>query len=124
MMRYRFTSWWAAFMIVTGIAILAGALVAAGFAVAGDLPGLERLGGPGSAPRWTAAALVACAGLVFGGPLVMIGQTLQVFLDQRRLLGQIRGQLRSVQAAARAWEWERERREESGRSARRTASFR
>jgi hypothetical protein len=107
-------------MIVTGIAVLAGGVVAAGFVLAGDLSGLGPLGEPGSGSRWAAAGLVACLGLVLGGPLVTIGQILQVFLDQRRLLGQIRRQLRT---AVRAWAWDQERRAEGGRPARRSVTF-
>jgi hypothetical protein len=120
-MPYRFVSFWAAFMIVTGVVVLAGGVVAAGYVAAGEGPYLERLGSAGSTARLAVAALVAGAGLVLGGPLVMIGQTLQVFLDQRRLLRQIRGQLRAIRGAVSAWEWERERKAEAGRSARRPA---
>ena len=72
--RYRFTLFWASVLVGLGVGVMA-------------------LG--------VAAAVALVAGLVVGAPLIMIGQLVQVFLDQRRLLA-------SIQRSLRRWEDERE----------------
>ena len=61
----------------------------------------DRIPVPYSWPRLLTAAVAVVGGLLLGAPLILIGQLVQVFLDQRRLLGRIHRRLRR-------WEDERE----------------
>ena len=84
--RYRFT-------------LLASVLVGSGWRQAiGDS---AVSSGPLPWPRLLVAAVTLVGGLLVGAPLILVGQLVQVFLDQRRLLASIHHRLRR-------WEDERE----------------
>jgi hypothetical protein len=95
--RYRFTLFWASVLVGLGVGVMALGVVAAGLLLL--LPGGVPI--PYGRPPVLAAAVALVAGLVVGAPLVMIGQLVQVFLDQRRLLS-------SIQRSLRRWEDEGE----------------
>ena len=95
--RYRFTLFWASVLVGLGVGVMALGVAAAGVILL--LPGGIPV--PYGRPPVLAAAVALVAGLVVGAPLVMIGQLVQVFLDQRRLLA-------SIQRSLRRWEDERE----------------
>ena len=95
--RYWFTRFWASVLIGLGVGVMAMGVVSAGLLVL--LP--DQIPVPYSWPRLLAAAVGVVGGLVVGAPLILTGQLVQVFLDQRRLLGRIHHRLRR-------WEDERE----------------
>lgn len=99
-MKYGFTRVWARVHILVGLLVLALGIVAAGFALALDLRGL------GVEPTGRALLAAGCllVGLGAGGWAVVIGQLLEAFLDQRRLLRRVERRLA---------QWEAERREEA-----------
>jgi hypothetical protein len=95
--RYRFTLFLASVLVGLGVSVMALGVVTAGLIVL--LP--RGIPIPYGRPPVLAATVALVAGLAVGAPLVMIGQLVQVFLDQRRLLARV---LRSL----RRWEDERE----------------
>ena len=95
--RYRFTLFWASVLIGLGVGFMVMGVACAGLLLL--LP--DRIPVPYPWPRLLAAAVAAVGGLLLGAPLILIGQLVQVFLDQRRLLGRIQHRLRR-------WEDERE----------------
>ena len=108
--RYRFTLFWASVLVGLGVGVMALGMATAGVILL--LPGGIPI--PYGRPPVLAAAVALIAGLVVGAPLIMIGQLVQVFLDQRRLLA-------SIQRSLRRWEDEREsERDQPMRSGRRS----
>ena len=97
MARYRFTQFWASVLVTLGFAVLAIGIVSAGLLV---LLG-TRIPVPYSWPRPLAAAVAIVGSLLVAAPLILSGQLVQIFLEQRRLLGRIHRRLRR-------WEDERE----------------
>jgi hypothetical protein len=97
MERYGFTRFWASVLIGLGIGVMAMGAVSAGLLVL--LP--DRIPVPHPWPRLLAAAVAVAGGFVVGAPLIVSGQLVQVFLDQRRLLAGVHRRLRR-------WEDERE----------------
>jgi hypothetical protein len=95
--RYRFTLFWASVLVGLGVGVMALGVVTAGLVL--FLP--RGIPIPSGRPPVLVAAVALVGGFVVGAPLVMIGQLVQVFLDQRRLLA-------SVQRSLRRWEDERE----------------
>jgi hypothetical protein len=95
--RYRFTLFWASVLVGLGVGVMALGVVTAGLVL--FLP--RGIPIPYGRPPLLVAAVALVGGFVVGAPLVMIGQLVQVFLDQRRLLA-------SVQRSLRRWEDERE----------------
>ena len=95
--RYRFTRFWASVLIGLGVGVMAMGVVCAGLLFL--LP--DRIPVPYPWPRLLAPAVALVGGLLLGAPLILAGQLVQVFLDQRRLLASIHHRLRR-------WEDERE----------------
>jgi hypothetical protein len=92
--RYRFVTFWADLAIAGGTVVIAlGGLGAVlGLVAAWNLPELPW--GLSQPSGLALAASLAVLGLLLGGPLVVAGQCLRVFLDQRALLARILRQLR------------------------------
>ena len=89
--RYRFTLFWASVLVGLGVGVMAMGVLAAGLLVL--LPG--RVPIPDAVPDVLASAVVLVCGFLVGGPpLVLTGQLVQVFLDQRQLLASIQRSLR------------------------------
>jgi hypothetical protein len=95
----RFTRFWAELSIGFGyllmtLGVLIGGvglfLMAASYPVP-DIPFLTRVGFLG------AALLSMGLGVILGGPFIVAGQCLLVFLEQRRLLARIAKRLRSLE---------------------------
>jgi hypothetical protein len=95
--RYRFTLFWASVLVDLGVGVIAMGVVCAGLLLLLS----DQIPVPDSWPRLLAAAVAVVGGLLMGAPLILIGQLVQVFLEQRRLLGRIHHRLRR-------WEDERE----------------
>jgi hypothetical protein len=105
-MRYRFTSWWSALNITVGFLIFVSSLAGAVFAFFHELPPLgllDRAREDAVLVRVAVPVLLVITGLLVAAPFVVLGQVLQISLDQRRLLVRIHERLRV---------WERERRDE------------
>jgi hypothetical protein len=95
--RYRLTYFWASVLVGLGFALLVIGLLGGGLLV------LLRDEIPVPAPwsRPLIAAIAVVGGLILSAPLILAGQLVQIFLDQRRLLGRMHRQLQR-------WEDERE----------------
>jgi len=94
---YRFARFWASVLVGLGFGVMAMGVVSAGLLLL--LP--DQIPVPYPWPRLLAVAVLVAGGLLVGAPLILAGQLVQVFLDQRRLLGHIHRRLRR-------WEDERE----------------
>ena len=95
--QYRFTRFWASVLVGLGVGAMVMGVVSAGLLVL--LP--ARIPVPYPWPRVLVAAVAIVGGLLVGAPLILTGQLVQIFLDQRRLLAGIHRRLRR-------WEDERE----------------
>lgn len=95
--RYRLTQFWASVLVGLGFAVLVVGLLGGGLLVLlqNEIP----IPAPWSRPL--VAAIAAVGGLILSAPLILAGQLVQIFLDQRRLLGRIHRRLQR-------WEDERE----------------
>ncbi len=96
MRLYRFTSFWAALQVVTGLAILALAVTLAALVLSGSVSFGLPLDTAFPGARSAAALFVVLAGVLLGAPSVVAGQLLQIFLDQRRLLRLVHRRLRAI----------------------------
>jgi len=88
--RFRFTAFWASILVGLGFAFAVVGLVGAVLLMLlqAEIP---------VPPPWSrplVAGVVLVGGLVIAAPLVLTGQLVQIFLDQRRLLGGIHRRLR------------------------------
>lgn len=95
--QYRFTRFWASVLVGLGVGAMVMGVVSAGLLVL--LP--AQIPVPYPWPRVLVAAVAIVGGLLVGAPLILTGQLVQIFLDQRRLLAGIHRRLRR-------WEDERE----------------
>jgi hypothetical protein len=92
---YQFTRLWAFVLAVTGSVVIAVGLVAAvavgivGPDVTRYLPGVDPL-----VARVVVTVVCAAAGFLVGAPLIVAGQVLEAFLDQRDILARIHRRLR------------------------------
>ena len=95
-MKYRFTAEWARLLIVLGYALIAISVLAGitlfVFDPAGvfaHLPLRQKV-----VAHWLALVLLPLIGFLLGAPLIVSGELIQIFLDQRRLLARIARRLR------------------------------
>jgi heme exporter protein D len=95
--RYWFTRFWASVLVGLGVGVMVLGIAGAGLLL--FLP--EQVPLPYGRSPILAAAVALAVGLLVGAPLVLVGQLVQVFLDQRRLLARIHRRLSR-------WEDERE----------------
>ena len=98
--RYRFLRFWADLAVTLGTLVIVLGVFAA---IVGGVVvwHMERPPfGFGRASGVAGAAGLAVLGLLLGGPLVVTGQCLLVFLDQRALLARILRQLRRTPGGA------------------------
>ena len=88
--RFRFSAIWASILIGFGCAFVVVGVAGAGLLILfpAEIPV------PPPWPRPLVAAVILVGGLAVAAPLVLTGQLVQIFLDQRRLLGQIHRRLR------------------------------
>lgn len=101
MRKYRFTSFWAALQVVSGLLCLALSLGVALAVVAGAGLGAVGLPEPSSGVRGLVALAVVFVGVLLAGPFIVSGQLLQIFLDQRRLLAAMNHKLGRMEEADR-----------------------
>jgi hypothetical protein len=93
-MKYRFADIWAHVLMAVGLALMVGAL-----ALGILLITFGQRGFLGLSPvedivvRVTAALVIVLAGFLAGGPVLVAGQLLRMFVDQRRLLAKINRRL-------------------------------
>ena len=95
--RHRFTRFWAELSIGFGYLLIVVGVLVGGVALflmvasypVPDIPALARVGFLG------AGLLVMGLGVLLGGPFIVVGQCLLVFLEQRRLLARIAKRVRS-----------------------------
>lgn len=92
-MKYHFTVLWARFLTALGIALVGAGFVFAGVALAIETP-WGSVTGQVVLERTLAAVFLIVSGILAGGPLIVFGQLLQIFVDQRRLLARIGRRLR------------------------------
>ena len=93
-MSYRFTRVWARLMVVIGVLFIVLGVVLAGIALFTEE---WRPGVTGAQVALERAVLVGgliVSGFLAGSPFIVFGQLIEIFLDQRRLLAQIRRRLR------------------------------
>ncbi len=95
MKRYRFTSFWAALQITAGLLLLVASLALAVLLLSGTVSLGASLDAVPAA-RALAALGVVLVGTLMGGPAILAGQLLEIFLDQRRLLRLAHRRLRAI----------------------------
>jgi len=96
---YRFTRLWARVLVITGsIVIVLGVLAAVAVGIVD--PGLTRYASSldPRVARVVAAVLCATAAVLLGAPLIVAGQLIHAFLDQRDMLARIHRRLRRKRA--------------------------
>ena len=86
---FRFTAFWASIMVGLGFALAVVGLVGAALLMV-----VPEIPVPPPWSRTLVAGALLVGGLVIASPLVVAGQLVQIFLDQRRLLGRIHRRLR------------------------------
>lgn len=96
MRLYRFTSFWAALHVATGLAFLALAVALAALVLSGSVSFGLPLDTAFPGARAGAALFVVLVGVLLGAPSIVAGQLLQIFLDQRRLLRLVHRRLRAI----------------------------
>lgn len=92
-MKYRFSAIWAAVHIGIGVTIIAASLGVAGLVLFGAGFGVTL---PGGASGWEGlvALVIVLGGILLGSPLIVAGQLVELFLEQRRLLARVERHLR------------------------------
>jgi hypothetical protein len=89
MARYRFAAFWATALVVMGMLLFLGGVLLAIGAVVLDMP-WGRLTGQAVLERALAAIVLVFSGILAGAPLIVLGEIVRLFIDQRRLLARQR----------------------------------
>jgi hypothetical protein len=89
-----FALFWARVLMAVGLLFVGLGITFAAIALALDMP-WGRLTGQAVVERMVATVVLVLSGLVAGAPLIVMGEMLRVFLDQRRLLADIKRRLES-----------------------------
>jgi hypothetical protein len=97
-MNPRFALFWARVLMVVGMLFVGLGVTFAAMALALDMP-WGRLTGQAVVERMLATVVLLLSGLVAGAPLIVMAEMLRVFLDQRRLLAEIKHRLESQPGA-------------------------
>jgi hypothetical protein len=84
MKGYRFAAFWATVLIVLGMLLVIGGVLFAVAATALDMP-WGSLTGQAVLERALAAVVLVISGLLAGGPFIVLGEMMRLFLDLRRL---------------------------------------
>lgn len=92
-MKYRFAAFWASILVVLGMLIVAVGFVSAAIALLIDMP-WGSITGQTVLERAVAAIVLLVSGILAGGPFIVLGEMIRVFLDQRRLIARIERRLR------------------------------
>jgi hypothetical protein len=93
-MRYRFTRLWAGILIWVGLVLVGLGVVLALATLAFETPWKTVTSGPAIVDRLLVALFLILSSVLAGGPLIVFGQLLLIFLDQRRALVRIAHRLR------------------------------
>jgi hypothetical protein len=89
----RFARLWARLLVVIGVVIVVlGALLAV-VALTVEMP-WGSITGQAVLERFIVALSLVVSGILAGSPFIVFGQLLLIFLDQRRLLGEIADSLK------------------------------
>jgi hypothetical protein len=88
-MNSRFAAFWARALTTLGMLFVALGVLFAAAALVLDMP-WGRITGQAVLERLVAMLVLVVSGVIAGAPLIVIGEMLQVFLDQRRLLQEIK----------------------------------
>jgi hypothetical protein len=96
-MNPRFTRLWARILVWQGLVFVAGGALLASVALIIDMP-WGSITGQAVVERALVAAFLLVSGVLAGAPLIVLGQLVLLFIDQRRLLGRM---------ARRLGRWER-----------------
>jgi hypothetical protein len=93
----RFTRFWARLLVVIGLVIVVVGALLAVVALVIETP-WASVTGQAVLERVLVAVFLVFSGILAGGPFIVFGQLLLIFLDQRRLLAAIHRRLRRGQA--------------------------
>lgn len=97
-MKYRFSRLWARVLVVVGVLIVVLGVLLGILSVFTDQSATGMASKDDVLSRAVVAVILIVSGLLVGGPLIVTGQLLEIFLDQRRLLARIHRSLRSALA--------------------------
>lgn len=93
-MSYRLTRLWARLLLVVGLLFVGLGVVLAAVALFIDTTWTGMTFLAGLAERVLVAIFLILSGIIAGGPFVVFGQLILIFLDQRALLIRINARLR------------------------------
>lgn len=93
-MSYRLTRLWARLLLVVGLLFVGLGVVLAAVALLIDTTWTGMTFLAGLAERVLVAIFLILSGIIAGGPFVVFGQLILIFLDQRKLLARIDARLR------------------------------
>jgi hypothetical protein len=91
-MTYRFAAFWASVLVVVGAVLVVMGIVFAAVALTIDMP-WGGVTGQAVAERLLVALVLIASGVLAGGPFIVLGQMMRVFLDQRALIERIEQRL-------------------------------
>lgn len=89
MSGYRFAGFWATVLVIMGMLLVIGGVLFAAAAVTLDMP-WGRLTGQAVLERAVAAVVLVISGILAGAPLIVLGEMMRLFIEQRRILGRQR----------------------------------
>jgi hypothetical protein len=95
-MRYRFTRIWARLMVIIGLVAIALGVLSAGVALFTEEWRAGVTGTQAAMERAIVVGGLIVSGFLAGSPFIVFGQLLEIFLDQRMLLGRIYRRLRKI----------------------------
>ena len=89
MPRYRFAAFWGTALVVMGMLLALGGVLLALAAVTLDMP-WGGLTGQAVLERAVAAVVLTISGVLAGGPFIVLGEMMRLFIAQRRILARQR----------------------------------
>jgi len=98
--KYRFAAFWASVLVVIGVVLVVVGLLFALVALTLDMP-WGGLTGQAVAERTLVAFVLIASGILAGGPFIVLGQMMRIFLDQRELIERIERRLEGWEDQAR-----------------------
>ena len=87
-MTPRFARFWARILVWQGLVFVGGGALLASVALIIDMP-WGSITGQAVVERVLVAAFLIVSGVLAGAPLIVLGQLVLLFIDQRRLLGRM-----------------------------------
>ena len=98
--KYRFAAFWASVLVVIGVVLAVVGVLFALVALTLDMP-WSGLTGQAVAERTLVAFVLIASGILAGGPFIVLGQMMRIFLDQRELIERIERRLEGWEDQAR-----------------------